>query len=84
LTAKEKYNIQMGIVEDTRRYKGLELEFDLDITDDAEEVILDRDSGHGIKGRGFGSLLFKITLGKFNMWGDFQAYEGSYNFKYGG
>jgi hypothetical protein len=47
LTAKEKY-IQMGIVEDTRRYKGLELEFDLDITDDAEEVILDRDSGHGI------------------------------------
>jgi hypothetical protein len=31
-------------------------------------VILDRDSGHGIKGRGFGSLLFKInTLGKFNM-----------------
>jgi hypothetical protein len=35
LTAKEKYNIQMGIVEDTRRYKGLELEFDLD-TDDAE------------------------------------------------
>jgi hypothetical protein len=51
LTAKEKYNIQMGIVEDTRRYKGLELEFDLDITDDAEvEVILDRDSGHGIKG----------------------------------
>jgi hypothetical protein len=50
LTAKEKYNIQMGIV-DTRRYKGLELEFDPDITDDAEvEVILDRDSGHGIKG----------------------------------
>ncbi len=86
LTAKEKYNIQMGIVEDSRKYKGLELEFDLDITDDAEvEVILDRNSGHGIKGRGFGSLLFKInTLGKFNMWGDFQAYEGSYNFKYGG
>jgi hypothetical protein len=54
---KREYNIQMGIVEDTRRYKGLELEFDLDITDDAEvEVILDRDSGHGIKGRGFGSL----------------------------
>jgi hypothetical protein len=64
----------MGIVEDTRRYKGLELEFDLDITDDAEVEVLDRDSGHGIKGRGFGSLLFKInTLGKFNMWGDFQA-----------
>ncbi|MGO4819650.1 translocation/assembly module TamB domain-containing protein [Flavobacterium sp. W22_SRS_FP1] len=86
LTEKEKYNIKMGIVEDTRGYKGLELEFDLDITPEAEiEVILDRNSGHGMKGKGFGSLLFKInTLGKFNMWGDFQAYEGSYNFKYGG
>jgi len=38
-----------------------------------------------MKGKGFGSLLFKInTLGKFNMWGDFQAYEGTYNYKYGG
>jgi hypothetical protein len=86
LSPKEKYNIKMGIVEDTRKYKGLELEFDLDITPDAEvEVILDRNSGHGMKGKGYGSLLFKInTLGKFNMWGDFQAYEGTYNFKYGG
>jgi hypothetical protein len=86
LSPKEKYNIKMGIVEDTRKYKGLELEFDLDITPEAEvEVILDRNSGHGMKGKGYGSLLFKInTLGKFNMWGDFQAYEGTYNFKYGG
>ncbi|GIZ07634.1 translocation/assembly module TamB domain-containing protein [Flavobacterium sp. UMI-01] len=86
ITAKEKVNIQKGIVENTRDYKGLELEFDLDITPDAEvEVILDRNSGHGMKGKGYGSLLFKInTLGKFNMWGNFQAYEGSYNFKYGG
>jgi hypothetical protein len=38
-----------------------------------------------MKGKGNGTLLFKInTLGKFNMWGDFQAYEGTYNFKYGG
>ena len=86
LSPKEKYNIKMGIAESTRSYKGLELEFDLDITPDAEvEVILDRNSGHGMKGKGYGSLLFKInTLGKFNMWGDFQAYEGTYNFKYGG
>ena len=86
VTLKEKYNIKKGIVEDTRTYKGLELEFDFDITPDAEvEVILDRSTGHGMKGKGFGSLLFKInTLGKFNMWGDFQAYEGTYNFKYGG
>ncbi|MFV8325835.1 translocation/assembly module TamB domain-containing protein [Flavobacterium sp. ZS1P14] len=86
VTAKEKYNIEKGIFENTRNYNGLELEFDFDITPNAEvEVILDRNTGHGMKGKGFGSLLFKInTLGKFNMWGDFQAYEGTYNFKYGG
>lgn len=86
VTSKEKYNLANGIVEKTRNYNGLELEFDFDITPDAEvEVILDRNSGHGMKGKGYGSLLFKInTLGKFNMWGDFQAYEGTYNFKYGG
>lgn len=86
LSPKEKYNIANGLIEESRNYQGLELEFDFDITPQAEvEVILDRNSGHGIKGKGFGSLLFKInTLGKFNMWGDFQAYEGTYNFKYGG
>jgi hypothetical protein len=86
VTPKEKYNLANGIVEKTKNYNGLELEFDFDITPDAEvEVILDRNSGHGMKGKGYGSLLFKInTLGKFNMWGDFQAYEGTYNFKYGG
>ncbi len=86
LSTKEKFNIKKGIIDNSRKYKGLELEFDLDITPNAEvEVILDRNSGHGIKGKGNGTLLFKInTLGKFNMWGDFQAYEGTYNFKYGG
>ena len=86
LTAKEKFNFRNGIVDNSRNYNGLELEFDLDITPNAEvEVILDRNTGHGMKGKGNGTLLFKInTLGKFNMWGDFQAYEGSYNFKYGG
>ncbi|WP_232505653.1 translocation/assembly module TamB domain-containing protein [Flavobacterium crassostreae] len=86
LTPNEKRNIKLGITENTKKYGGLELEFDLDITPNAEvEVILDRNSGHGMKGKGYGTLLFKInTLGKFNMWGDFQPYEGSYNFKYGG
>jgi hypothetical protein len=84
VTPKEKFNLEQGIAETDRNYNGLELEFDLNITPDAEVVvILDRNSGHGMKGRGNGSLLFKInTLGKFNMWGNFQAYEGTYNFKY--
>jgi hypothetical protein len=86
LSPKEKYDIGKGIVEQTRNYNGLELDFEFDINEKAEiEVILDRNTGHGMKGRGRGSLLFAInTLGKFNMWGDFQIYEGTYNFKYGG
>ena len=86
ITPKEKFNLQKGIVGKTKNYNGLELEFDLEITPNAEvEVILDRNSGHGMKGRGNGNLLFKInTLGNFNMWGDFLPYDGTYNFKYGG
>jgi hypothetical protein len=86
LSPKEKYNLGNGIVDKTRNYNGLELEFDLEIDKNAEiEVILNRSSGHAMKGRGVGNLLLEInTLGKFNMIGDIQVYEGSYNFKYGG
>ncbi|WP_309608071.1 translocation/assembly module TamB domain-containing protein, partial [Flavobacterium sp.] len=70
----------------SKNYNGVELNFELDITKDAEiEVIIDKNTGHALKGRGYGGILMEInTLGKFNMWGDFQVYEGSYNFKYGG
>jgi hypothetical protein len=49
-----------------RKYKGLELEFDLYTPDAEVEVILDRNSGHGMSK--VMVLTFKInTLGKFNM-----------------
>jgi len=86
LTIKEKNNIGKGVANVARNYNGLELKFNLDINQKAEiEVILNRNSGHGMKGRGNGNLLLEInTLGKFIMTGDFQVYEGTYNFKYGG
>lgn len=86
LSPKEKYNLEKGIIDNSRQYTGLELQFDLDITPDAEiEVILDRETGHGMKARGNGTLLLEInTLGKFNMFGDYQVYEGEYIFKYKG
>lgn len=86
VTVKEKYNRDQDATLPQRDYGGLELKFDFDIDEDAEiEVILDRNSGHGMKGRGRGSLAFRInTQGTFNMWGDYQIYEGEYNFKYGG
>ena len=70
----------------TKNYNGLELDFNFNITEIATiEVILNRESGHGMKGKGNGTLLFRInTLGKFEMFGDFSVVSGTYNFKYGG
>jgi hypothetical protein len=86
LSPDEKNNLKKGILSSIRDYKGLELKFEFDITPEAEiEVILDRETGHGMKAKGYGTLFLEInTLGKFNMVGDFQVDEGSYNFKYRG
>ncbi|MEH6658523.1 translocation/assembly module TamB domain-containing protein [Leeuwenhoekiella marinoflava] len=66
--------------------KGLELNFDLEVTRDAEvEIVVDEVNGSTLKGRGAGFLLIQInTNGKFNMFGDFTPYQGSYNFRYSG
>ena len=63
---------------------GLELDFDLEVTQDAEiEIVMDKESGSTIRGRGEGGLLVEInTNGKFNMYGDFSVFEGVYNFRY--
>jgi hypothetical protein len=86
LSKVEKDNIQKGITQKLKNYNGLELKFNLDINPDAEiEVILDRATGHALKGRGNGLLYMEInTLGKFKMTGDFVVDKGIYNFKYKG
>jgi hypothetical protein len=86
LTKEEKYNTNEQVISRNINYGGLEMKFDFNITRDATiEVILDRNSGHGMRGSGSGNLLFAInTNGKFEMVGDFVIYDGVYNFKYGG
>ncbi len=86
LTPKEKLNEKKGVAEQVKNYNGVELKFNFDINEKANiEVILDRNTGHRMEGNGRGTLLFDInTLGKFNMYGDFQIYKGTYYFKYGG
>ncbi|MDC7993485.1 translocation/assembly module TamB domain-containing protein [Altibacter sp. HG106] len=66
--------------------KGLSLNFDLDITDEAEvEVVVDKVNNSTLKGRGAGTLLIRInTNGKFQMWGEFTVIEGNYDFRYSG
>ncbi|NHF61105.1 translocation/assembly module TamB [Flavobacteriaceae bacterium TP-CH-4] len=66
--------------------QGLELEFDLDITPDAEvQIVTDTETGSTLTGTGEGPLLMRInTLGDFQMWGDFVVVTGEYNYRFGG
>ncbi|WP_238320897.1 translocation/assembly module TamB domain-containing protein [Neotamlana nanhaiensis] len=86
ITKEEKEAKKEGREVIFEEIKGLELDFDLDVTEDAEvEIIIDKNTGHSLKGRGNGGLLVEInTNGKFDMWGDFAVFEGVYNFAYGG
>ncbi len=67
-------------------YQGVELEFDLDITPDAEvEIVTDTKTGSSLKGTGVGIMLLQInTNGKFEMYGDFVVVTGDFNYKFGG
>ena len=64
---------------------GVEMEFNMDINNNAEiEIVLDKETGSSIRGRGNGSMLAQInTKGKFQMFGDFIVLSGIYNFSFG-
>ncbi|WP_418636332.1 translocation/assembly module TamB domain-containing protein [Winogradskyella sp.] len=86
LSPEEKAARIKGEVSDLIEVKGLVLDFDLNVNQNAViEIVIDKEAGSTIKGRGVGGLNFLInTNGAFNMWGDFVVYDGTYNFKYGG
>ncbi|NEV94377.1 translocation/assembly module TamB [Psychroflexus sp. YR1-1] len=86
LSLEDKRSQEAGRKIKFKEVKGLSLNFDLDITRDAEvEIVVDPVNGSTLKGRGAGTLLIEInTNGKFNMYGDFVAYDGEYIFKYSG
>lgn len=66
--------------------EGLEMEFNLDVTPDAEvEIVTDQKTGSSLKGTGEGLLLIRInTKDKFEMFGDFVVVTGEFNYKFGG
>ena len=86
LSPKEKEARINGETLINEEVKGLTLNFELDINKNAEvEVVVDQENNSTLKGRGAGILLIEInTNGKFQMYGDFQVYEGEYDFRYGG
>ncbi|MFK7833832.1 MAG: translocation/assembly module TamB domain-containing protein [Winogradskyella sp.] len=86
LSPDEKLARIKGEISETIEVKGLVLDFDLNVNKNATiEIVIDKEAGSTIKGRGIGGLNFLInTNGTFNMWGDFVVLDGTYNFKYGG
>ena len=86
LSPEEKEARIKGETTVSEEVKGLTLNFDLDINNNAEvEVVVDKVNNSTLKGRGAGILLIEInTNGKFQMYGDFQVFEGQYDFRYGG
>nr|WP_266205300.1 translocation/assembly module TamB domain-containing protein [Pontibacter kalidii] len=60
---------------------GINLDFNLDVTDDAYfEIIIDRTTGDVIRGSGNGDIQMTIdTRGDFNMYGTFEILQGAYN-----
>ncbi|MDA8874413.1 translocation/assembly module TamB [Winogradskyella sp.] len=86
LSLDDKLKRAKGEVASQTEIKGLNLEFNLDVKPNALiEIVIDKESGSTIKGRGEGNLgIFINTNGKFEMYGDFVVYEGVYNFKYRG
>jgi hypothetical protein len=69
-------------IQTQRNISGLKLNFDLEITPDAEvQLIFDSQVGDIIRGRGYGAIKLEInTAGKFNMFGDYTITEGDYLF----
>ena len=80
---KEK-RLTGGVI--TKDIRGLSVNFDLDINNNAEvHVVVDKTNNSTLRARGFGTLLIQLnTLGKFNMEGDFQVVDGDFDFRYAG
>jgi hypothetical protein len=78
-TSKEK---GVEIEEYKADLSGIQLDFDMDVTPDAEvQLIFDQKVGDIIKGRGKGNIKMRInTQGQFNMYGDYTIEKGDYLF----
>jgi len=70
------------IIEKSQDLSGIDLNFELDITPDAEiRLIFDEAAGDVMKGRGLGHINMEITSeGKFEMYGVIEVVEGNYLF----
>lgn len=82
VSKNEKKDSTLAMKDEKVDLSGVTLNFDLEITPDAEaQIVFDQKTGDLIKGRGNSNLKIEITtLGKFNMYGDFVIDRGDYLF----
>jgi hypothetical protein len=73
LNVEEEYKVDLS---------GIQLNFDLEATPDAEiQIIFDEKTGDVIRARGSGNIKMEInTNGKFNIYGNYEITEGDYLF----
>nr|WP_299700997.1 translocation/assembly module TamB domain-containing protein [uncultured Pontibacter sp.] len=73
--------VAVAVEEQKVDLSGINMNFDLDVTDDAYfEIIIDRQTGDVIRGSGSGQIKMTIdTRGEFNMYGNFEIANGAYN-----
>jgi hypothetical protein len=66
----------------TVNLSGLQMDMNLDVTEDAEfQILLDRQTGDIMEGKGRGLMQMSIDKrGNFGIWGDYNITSGSYNF----
>ncbi len=73
---------QNGKVRQTDELKGLEIEMDLNIEEEAVvEIVFDEQSGDVLRGQGRGNLQINVTRdGQFQIFGGYRITQGSYLF----
>ncbi|CAN5887566.1 translocation/assembly module TamB domain-containing protein [soil metagenome] len=74
--------VQVAVENQRTDLSGINLTFNLDITEDAEtSIIFDERAGDIIRGRGNGRIRMVIdTRGEFSMFGNYEIVRGAYNF----
>ncbi len=83
LNPEKKENVEVQ-QQTTTNLTGIEMDFNLEITPDAQfEIIFDKRAGDIIKGTGQGKMQMQIdTRGDFNLMGNYEILDGTYNFTF--
>ena len=84
--ATDSTKVQVAVKKQNVDLEGINLTFNLDITEDAEtSIIFDERAGDIIRGRGNGRIQLSIdTRGEFSMFGNYEIVRGAYNFTLAG